>query len=131
MISGGCLCGKIRYRLDGAPALSVNCHCRMCRKHSGSAFLTYYLVQRAALHLEGDAPVAFRSSTDAVRAHCGSCGSPLTFVFDADSDNIWVTLGSLDDPNSVTPHENWFVKDKLDWVALDHRLKNFENGPSD
>jgi hypothetical protein len=95
MISGGCLCGKTRY------------------------------------HLEGDAPVAFRSSVDAVRTHCGCCGSPLTFVFDADDKNVGLTLGSLDEPNSVNPRENWFVKDKLDWVTLDHTLKNFENGPPD
>ncbi|MGR9037359.1 MAG: GFA family protein, partial [Gammaproteobacteria bacterium] len=28
LLSGGCLCGAIRYEISSAPVRSVNCHCR-------------------------------------------------------------------------------------------------------
>jgi hypothetical protein len=91
----------------------------MCRRHSGAAFLTYVSVDRSAFELERGELVYYRSSKDALRSHCGSCGSPLTFVSDADPDRVWVTMGSLDNPGAITPTESWFVKDKLHWVQID------------
>ncbi len=37
---GGCLCGKIRWRASGEKLYAMNCHCRQCNKHTGSAFGT-------------------------------------------------------------------------------------------
>ncbi len=73
--------------------------------------------------------VPYRSSNDAVRSHCGTCGSPLTFVFDTDPNIVWVTLGTLDNPDSVLPMENWFVRDKVQWTMLDHALVAWPGAP--
>ena len=128
-ISGGCLCGRLRYRLKEVPAMAVNCHCSMCRKHSGAAFLSYAVVPNADLRLEGEGLVAFRSSPEALRSNCGTCGCPLTFTFDADPDHTWITIGSFDNPSLIAPAENWFVQDKVDWVMIDPALRNFPGGP--
>ena len=39
--TGSCLCGQVRYSLDGEPFLTGVCHCADCRKESGSAFTFY------------------------------------------------------------------------------------------
>jgi hypothetical protein len=126
---GGCLCGACRYQVTTEPRVSANCHCSMCRRHSGAAFLTYFAVPRSAFVMQQGEPAAYRSSADAVRTHCGTCGSPLTFVFDADPGSVWVTVGTLDDPSAVRPSENWFVRDKVTWVTLDQHLKAWSAAP--
>ena len=37
-ISGGCLCGSVRYTSEAEPALVAVCHCATCQKNTGSAF---------------------------------------------------------------------------------------------
>lgn len=101
----------------------------MCRRYSGAAFLTYVAVDRGMFRIERGEPVGYRSSGEAVRTHCGICGSPLTFVFDADPETVWVTAGTLDDPDTVAPVENWFVEHKVQWTKLDESLKGWPGAP--
>ena len=129
MIHGGCLCGACRYLLTTRPKVSANCHCSMCRRQTGAAFLTYVAVNRNSFVMQRGRLADYRSSSDAIRSHCGSCGSPMTFVFDADPESVWVTLGTLDEPSLVPPTENWFVKDKVEWVCLDNTLKAWPAAP--
>jgi hypothetical protein len=35
-LEGGCLCGRVRYRVTAAPLDGAYCHCRMCQKSSGA-----------------------------------------------------------------------------------------------
>ena len=126
---GGCLCGKVRYEARGPSLKVVNCHCSMCRRHSGAAFLTYAAYSADHVRFTSGSPVDYRSSPDAVRGHCAACGSPLTFVFDADPGTLWLTVGSFDDPNVVAPSEHWYAADKLDWVHLDDGLPHWPEGP--
>lgn len=53
----------------------------------------------------------------------------MTFVFDVDPGTIWLTVGSLDDPDACPPSENWFVHDKLGWTRLDERLRVWDGAP--
>jgi hypothetical protein len=91
--------------------------------------LTYIAVARGAFQIERGVPVGYRSSDDAVRSHCGSCGSPLIFVFDSDPETVWVTAGTLDNPDTATPVENWFVRDKVQWTRLDDTVKAWPGAP--
>ena len=40
-LQGGCLCGGMRYEIDGPFTHVDNCHCSMCRRFHGAAFSTY------------------------------------------------------------------------------------------
>ena len=48
MLHGSCLCGAIRYEIDGPLGAAGHCHCTMCRKAHGAAFGTYSRVKRDA-----------------------------------------------------------------------------------
>src|SRR5688572_17400839 len=41
MTIGACLCGTVRYELDGPFTMMMHCHCSMCRKHHGAPFATF------------------------------------------------------------------------------------------
>ena len=129
VLHGGCLCGAVRYETKCVSHKIANCHCSMCRRHSGAAFLTYAAYSKKDVRFTKGTPTDYQSSADAVRSHCGVCGSPLTFVFNSDPETIWLTIGSFDHPNKVKPSENWYVADKLDWVSLDETLPQWLGAP--
>src|SRR3954451_9851658 len=91
MRTGGCLCGAVRYRVDGEPTHVGRCHCADCRKESGSAFTVY-----------GQWPLdAFESSgalTDYNgRAFCPRCGSRVLNTIEPGDTHVEIRIGTLDD----------------------------------
>src|SRR5919204_6476039 len=76
VLTGGCQCGRIRFRLDGEPRDVHYCHCSMCRRAVGNAFATLVWVPLDRLRWLGAQPAVWRSSAIAERGFCGRCGSP-------------------------------------------------------
>jgi hypothetical protein len=116
MITGGCLCGAIRYRARGKPAFETNCHCGTCRKASAAPFVPWASFDTADLAFERGEPRRYRSSPDVVRTFCADCGTPLTYQ--RYPDQIDVTICSMDDPNGVPPRDHTWVSHQLSWVVL-------------
>ena len=52
-ITGGCLCGKIRYSADAEPAFVGLCHCHDCQKFTGSAFAAVIGLPKSAVTVTG------------------------------------------------------------------------------
>jgi hypothetical protein len=114
-MEGGCLCGKIRYRLFGPPRVHY-CHCDMCRRATGSAFAVLAWVPKVDLYWTKSRPAYRRSSPIAERGFCPECGSPLTLVYDGPSAEIAVHAGTLDHPDRIAPEYNYGSAQRLGWV---------------
>lgn len=121
MHAGSCLCGNVRYEVDGALSDFGHCHCTSCRKASGSAFAANAAVDRAAFRLLGgsDTLREFESSPGKLRAFCGRCGSPIYAYLTKSPDVLRIRLGSLDTPLPARAKAHTFVSDKADWEDLD------------
>ena len=52
-MTGGCLCGRVRYTIDADPVRSGICHCQCCQRYTGSAFQPFMIFPRTAVRLEG------------------------------------------------------------------------------
>lgn len=113
--TGGCLCGRCRYRVDADPVAVGLCHCDMCKKATGGPFAVLVRVKEAELHWAGAEPAAYRSSPIAVRGFCPHCGTPLYLNYDRDY-YLRLTVGSLDDPGRVTPEGHYGIESRLPWV---------------
>src|SRR5580765_6566585 len=100
MYEGSCLCGNGRYEISGELGAFGYCHCRSCRKASGSAHAANAPVDRAAFRLVSGADTLreFESSPGKLRAFCGRCGSPIYAYLAASRDVLRIRLGSLDTP---------------------------------
>ena len=122
--TGGCLCGAVRYRATVDPVRAVNCHCGMCRRSSGAAFLTHVLPIGAFTWTKGE-PTRYRSSSDAERGFCDRCGSTLTMHEAVLNDRVQVTLGSLDHPEGVRPDDHVWTEGQLPWLRIDDDLPRF------
>lgn len=131
MIEGGCNCGEIRYRIDGAPVAVAACHCTRCRRQSGSIYSVNLIVPIAAMTIEGS-PSVFtdRDTTSGEpvrREFCGTCGSPIRSLIDASPGIAAVKAGTLDDPDPFAPALHVFTRSKVAWVDLPANVPQFED----
>jgi hypothetical protein len=125
MYEGGCLCGGVRYRVEGEPTASGICHCRTCRKVASAPNLPFATFRRDQFAFTRIKPTQFRSSPPVVRTFCGVCGSPLTYFNAAHPDTIDIMTGSLDDPAAFPPTHHVWVSEKIAWEQLADGLTAF------
>jgi hypothetical protein len=113
-MTGGCQCGRVRYRAATDTAEAYLCHCRMCQRATGGFASSFVNIPAEAVHWESE-PDWYASSPIARRPFCSACGTPLGFRFN-DGTGIDLTLGSFDDPYGFVPqshsgaeslHEAW------------------------
>jgi hypothetical protein len=101
-VTGGCLCGEVRYEAREPPFRVGYCHCRRCRKAVGNIFGTAALFRHAAFDIVVGELTWYRSSTTVGRGFCATCGSPVAAQHDKrDYTAIW--LGTLDQPDLYVP----------------------------
>ncbi len=115
-IEGGCFCGSVRYRLEPSKYPSANCHCSMCRRISGAAFVSWMAIPVPCFEYTKGEPKKLISSSHGTRYFCQECGTPLVCVLDEDHKNIYITICSLDQPQDFKPKGDFYVEDMLDWV---------------
>lgn len=123
-ITGGCQCGAVRYRIEGALGRASICHCRMCQKAFGGPFGPLVSARIAELAWTRGERKRFASSNKVERGFCADCGTPLTFEY---SDKwIDVSIGSLDDPSLAVPTVQLEAGSRMAWTdsipGLEHVL---------
>lgn len=131
-VEGGCLCGAIRYRLDGPIRFVSQCCCKDCQKATGTGHTTIIGIDKSQLRVEGT-PKTFTNSGesggDVTRHFCGNCGGRLYTSGTLPGDVIMVQAGSLDDPNRIEPQSVIYTKDATRWDRFDPALPAFEGMP--
>ena len=111
---GGCLCGAVRYKLNGELRGVINCFCEQCRRTSGH-HVAATSVPLTQFTLEKDDQLNwYTSSESAQRGFCGKCGSNL-FWKNNQRENISIMAGTLDTPTGLATVENIFVEDMSDY----------------
>lgn len=124
-ISGGCLCGAIRYEISGDPVFQLLCFCRDCLAISGTDGYAGYMVNDGDFrHISGTPTVHTRSSAAGRQVHrhfCGSCGSNLWGQTELGL--ISVAAGTLDDPSHFKPTKKVFVDDAPPWARIPDHLE--------
>jgi hypothetical protein len=117
-LEGGCLCGAVRYRVDGEPVVSAVCHCRTCRKSASAPMLPFLTFPTQRFRFSRGMPADFTSSPGVTCSFCGHCGSPLTYRNDNDPERVDVMTGTLDDPEAFPPKYHVWVSHRLKWIRL-------------
>lgn len=102
IMTGGCQCGRVRYRVEIESGDAYLCHCRMCQRATGGVSIAFKNVKQADVTWEQE-PDEYASSPLAQRGFCRDCGTPLTFRYIEDTDKIDLTVGSFDDPARFRP----------------------------
>jgi hypothetical protein len=125
VLEGGCLCGNIRYRSTKPPVFVTHCHCQRCRRHSGALFAS-----DVGLPLDGftwvrGEPAYWRSSTALDRGFCSICASAISNRYIDDPSFLVIPVGSLDDPERVTPEFHIMTESRVSWLKIDDDLPRY------
>lgn len=117
MPTGSCLCGAVRFRVDGELHPPDACHCSQCRRQSGHYWASTG-IERTALSVTGEEHLSwFRSSEKVQRGFCARCGSFL-FWDPLGHDRIAVAMGAFDAPTGTQLAKHIFVGDKGDYYTI-------------
>lgn len=121
-VSGGCLCGALRFVATGQPYRVGICHCLDCRKNHGAPFHASAIFPEDAVTITG----MWQSYRD--RSFCPTCGSP---VFAHIDDEIGINLGAFDAPDQFRPtYELWTIRREgwlPDFPGMQRYLQNRES----
>jgi hypothetical protein len=117
MHTGSCLCGAVRFEVEGALKAPDACHCSQCRKQSGH-FWASTNVPREKLSIHGaDNLTWFQSSEKVRRGFCSTCGSFL-FWEPIGRNGVAVGMGAFDAPTDTQLIMHIFVADKGDYYDI-------------
>jgi hypothetical protein len=120
MASGGCLCGAVRYRVEGPLRDVLICHCEECRRWNGHFSASTAARREDLIVLDPDrlrwvdSP---RSDAGARRGFCARCGSSL--FWDAPGRaTVSIAAGTLDEPTGLRVVGHWYVSQAGDYYEL-------------
>ena len=120
MLNGACMCGRVRYEIQGEPRFMYQCYCGKCRAASGASFVTNIIVDadRFKITAGKDSLAAFESSPKKFRHFCSACGSPIYSQGEKTAQVVSVRCGTLkQDPGMRTAYHA-FVGSKAPWVDI-------------
>jgi hypothetical protein len=130
MAEGRCLCGAVRYTVEGPYGGMMNCHCSMCRKHHGSAFATFVTAPTAQFKwVSGEVNVAtYESSPGGGRAFCKVCGSIAPAVA-PEHGIVFLPAGNLEGELGITPQAHIFAGSKAPWYTITDEIPQHDSYP--
>ena len=133
-ITGGCLCGSVRYASDAEPALLAVCHCRTCQRNTGSAFSLNLGLPSDSVTITGESLANYEDRAGAsgktfFRTFCSRCGSPISGRGDAYSGLTFIKAGTLDNPSWVQPGMHIWCSEKQPWVVIEEGAVQVPGNP--
>jgi len=131
-LTGGCLCGAVRFRGTAEPLAAYYCHCTRCQKRSGAPVSTAGTFPMVAFAFtEGEPKVIASNSPGLVRLLCGSCSSILGLRPRQNPTLVSVRLGCLDDPGSVKPTFHRHTSSQVPWLEIADDLPRYLESASE
>ena len=130
-ITGGCLCGSVRYEVTQAPVWSHNCHCSRCRRAGGAAFASIlFFPEEAFSYASGEELLSRFKVPEAesfTHVFCSRCGSSLPFSSKVPG-LVGVPMGTLDGDPGSGPRAHIFVDSKAPWYTIGDGLPQYAEG---
>ncbi len=115
-ITGGCLCGAVRFEASEPPEWVGHCHCRMCQKAYGQPSGIFAGFGSGVVRFTKGEPKYYKSSAWLERAFCADCGSPLGA---RDATGHGVMVGPLDHPEEWPPTEpHSGIESQIPWDII-------------
>lgn len=131
-ITGGCLCGAVRFRITQPPLAARVCWCRVCQRLGAGGGTVGAAFRTEAVAIEGtltDYPSTADSGSRMHRRFCPVCGTHLFSEAESRPHLIFVRAGALDDPEIARPTSTIWTKSAPSWACIDPALPKIEGQP--
>ena len=129
VVTGGCLCGAVRYEYHGEIGPANYCHCADCRRCTGSAFNIGVRVEVEQLSIVRGTPRAFTKTGDSgnalTRHFCPQCGSSVLWTSSALPDHVAVAVGCFADETFPPPTMVAWTAEQHAWVRFPEGCRSF------
>ena len=127
-LTGGCMCGNVRYQLMSEPSDCGWCHCRTCQLSSGTPAQAFASVKRGDwVPTSGaDRVRTVQSSSFGQRSFCGECGTPLYVTVDHQPETLDFSVVTLDEPEAVPPEFHIFWSSRIGWFDPGDDLPKYD-----
>ncbi|MGE0386884.1 MAG: GFA family protein [Gammaproteobacteria bacterium] len=130
-MTGGCLCGAVRYRATGPVRDSAWCHCRTCQRAHSAPAVAWFTVPDASLAYTLGKPTAYASSSTGQREFCAACGSQLVFRDRRYPGQADVATASLDHPGTIAPGYHIWRMSRVPWFETADALPRHDDAGPD
>ncbi|WP_395018392.1 GFA family protein [Dongia sp.] len=133
MITGGCLCGAVRFTVSEGPITGRVCWCKVCQKLGaggpavGAAFKSSAVTVAGAL---SDYESSADSGNKMHRKFCPVCGTPLFSQAESRPNLVFIRAGALDDPEIAKPSSTIWVSSAPSWASIDPNLPQIAGQPA-
>lgn len=117
-LQGRCLCGTVRFRVEAPTLWCAHCHCTMCQRAHGAAFVTWVGTVAARAIVEGATLRWHRSSPEAERGFCASCGSTLFFRSSRWPGELHIVRANFDGAIDREPQAHVFWETHVPWFDV-------------
>jgi hypothetical protein len=119
-LTGGCLCGAVRFRVDAPLVVATYCHCTRCQRRTGTAASAQARIQPGSLTVtQGEELIRTYAPPDGFpKLFCGACGSALWSRSPVDPEIISVRLGAFDADPGIRPSLRQFVAYAASWEDI-------------
>ena len=128
-ITGGCLCGAVRYRINAEPITTRTCWCRLCQYLGAGSATVNTAFPSDAVTIEGELR-DFRSIADSGnvmhRRFCPVCGTQVFSAAEARPHLVFVRAGTLDTPDIAAPAVTIWTAQAPSWASIDERIPRLD-----
>ena len=132
-MTGGCLCGQVRYSATADPAFVGVCHCAKCQKQTGTAFSVVVGIPKSAMSIQGKLKI-FHDTGDSgqavERTFCPECGSPISTDAAVMPGITLIKAGTLDDTSWLDPKIHVYCDSKERWTPIPDGSQKFGKMPA-
>ena len=131
--AGGCLCGQVRYTIEGDPVGARMCWCRDCQRIASGSATVNVLFPEEAVHFTGEIG-KFRMTADSgnsvERGFCPKCGSQMySATVEPKGLPMRIRAGTLDDPELMAPQAIIWTSSAPSWATMDQKLPQYPKAP--
>lgn len=131
-LTGSCLCGGVKYRIEGPRRQIINCHCENCRRTHGH-FAAYTAVDKADFELLSDKTLKWYHDEhpDTYRGFCNNCGASLFWDARGPGNRISISAGSLDAGHGLKTIGHVYMSESGEYYLVDDGLPQFSHSNND
>ena len=133
MINGRCECGEVQYQVRGELTEYCHCHCSICRRLHGAAFVSWGgVLKDDFVYLSGEDKVrAYSFSENADSLFCDGCGSRMLVDYKPEPHMLYITMGTVEGDVTCPDGFHQFVGSKAPWFEICDDLPQFDDWPEE